>query len=188
MVRSDALENRARILAAAREALAEDGATSMNQVAQRAGVGAGTLYRHFPTREALLLAVYEVEVERIVAAVPSLLAALSPLEALRRWTLDLVAAMRAKHGLGDAIGSAAHHAVADRSQGPVLAALGRLLAAGQADGSIRPDVDPRDVLQFTGALWRAASGAEDPAPRMLALLLDGLAAGGAAHPDRDPRV
>ena len=83
MVRSDARENRARILAAAREAFAEDSTTSMNQVAQRAGVGAGTLYRNFPTREALVLAVYQDEVTRIVGTVPDLLAATPPLEALR---------------------------------------------------------------------------------------------------------
>ena len=79
MVRSDARENRERILAAAREAFAEDGATSMNQIAQRAGVGAGTLYRNFPTREALVLAVYQDEVERIIGTVPGLLAELPPL-------------------------------------------------------------------------------------------------------------
>ncbi|MFD0331841.1 TetR/AcrR family transcriptional regulator [Streptacidiphilus monticola] len=78
MVRSDARENRARILAAAREAFAEDGAASMNQIAQRAGVGAGTLYRNFPTREALVLAVYQDEVARITATVPDLLARLAP--------------------------------------------------------------------------------------------------------------
>ena len=90
MVRADARENRARILAAARQALAEDGGTSMNQIAQRAGVGPGTLYRNFPTREALVLAVYQLEVDQLIDSVPGLLAALPPLEALRRWTTDLV--------------------------------------------------------------------------------------------------
>ena len=65
MVRSDARENRARILEAARQAFAEDGATSMNQVAQRAGVGPGTLYRNYPTREALVLAVYQLDVDQL---------------------------------------------------------------------------------------------------------------------------
>src|SRR5262245_34136659 len=108
MVRSDARENRARILEAARAAFAEDGATSMNQVAQRAGVGPGTLYRNFPTREALVLAVYQDEVDRIVGTVPGLLATEPPLEALRLWTVELVEAMRRKHGLGDALGPSAH--------------------------------------------------------------------------------
>ncbi|MDH6493152.1 TetR/AcrR family transcriptional regulator [Streptomyces sp. SAI-127] len=174
MVRSDALENRARILAAAREALTADGNTSMNQIAQRAGVGAGTLYRNFPTREALVLAVYQDEVARIIGTVPDLLAGMSPLEALRHWTTDLVDAMRRKHGLGDALSPGAHQAISEQSYGPVIAAITDILDAGKKDGSIRADADPGDFLQLTAALWRAAAGPEDRAPRMLALILDGL--------------
>ena len=174
MVRSDARENRARILAAAREALTADGNTSMNQIAQRAGVGAGTLYRNFPTREALVLAVYQDEVARIIGTVPDLLAGMSPLEALRHWTTDLVDAMRRKHGLGDALSPGAHQAVSEQSYGPVIAAITEILDAGKKDGSIRADADPGDFLQLTAALWRAAAGPEDRAPRMLALILDGL--------------
>ncbi|TKK86136.1 TetR/AcrR family transcriptional regulator [Herbidospora galbida] len=176
MVRSDARENRMRILAAAREAFAEDGGTSMNQVAQRAGVGAGTLYRNFPTREALLLAVYQDEVDRILGTVPDLLAAHPPIEALRRWTTDLVEAMRRKHGLGDALSPGAHQAITERTYGPVVAAIAEILDAGKKDGSIRDDADPGDFLQLSGALWRAAPGPEDRSPRMLALILDGLRA------------
>ncbi|MFC8428230.1 TetR/AcrR family transcriptional regulator [Streptomyces sp. NPDC057253] len=174
MVRSDARENRARILAAAREAFSEDGAASMNQIAQRAGVGAGTLYRNFPTREALVLAVYQDEVARIIATVPVLLARHPPLEALRHWTTDLVEAMRKKHGLGDALSPGAHQAISEQTYGPVIAAITELLDAGKKDGSIRADADPGDFLQLTGALWRAPSAPEDRAPRMLALVLDGL--------------
>ncbi|MFI6426264.1 TetR/AcrR family transcriptional regulator [Promicromonospora sp. NPDC050880] len=176
MVRSDARENRARILAAAREAFAADGATSMNQVAQRAGVGAGTLYRNFPTREALVLAVYQDEVERIIGTVPDLLAELSPLEALRQWTTGLVEAMRKKHGLGDALSPDAHEAINEQTYGPVVAAIREMLDAGRGDGSIRPDADPADFLQLTAALWRATPGPGDRSPRMLALILDGLRA------------
>jgi AcrR family transcriptional regulator len=174
MVRADALETRSRILAAAREAFAEDGETSMNQVAQRAGVGAGTLYRNFPTREDLVLAVYREEVERLIATVAGLLVEFPPREALRRWTLDLVEAMRRKHGLGDALGTSAHKAMTDQSYGPVIAAITELLDAGKRDGSIRADADPGDFLQFTGALWRTAPGPDDRSPRMLDLLLDGI--------------
>ena len=176
VVRTDALENRSRILAAAREAFAEDGATSMNQVAQRAGVGAGTLYRNFPTREALVLAVYQHEVERIVGAVPDLLGRMPPIEALRHWTMDLVEAMRRKHGLGDALSAGAHQAITEQTYGPVVGAIAEFLYAGKRDGSIRQDADPADFLQLTGALWRAATGPEDRSPRMLALILDGLRA------------
>ena len=174
MVRSDARENRARILAAAREALAADGSTSMNQIAQRAGGGAGTLYRNFPTRESLVLAVYQDEVARIIGTVPDLLARMPPLEALRHWTIDLVEAMRRKHGLGDALSPGAHQAISEQNYGPVVAAITEFLDAGKKDGSIRTDADPGDFLQLTGALWRAASSPEDRAPRMLALILDGL--------------
>jgi AcrR family transcriptional regulator len=174
VVRSDARENRERILAAAREAFAEDGSTSMNQVAQCAGVGAGTLYRNFPTREALVLAVYQEEVERLIGAVPGLLEQLPPLEALRAWTMSLVEAMRRKHGLGDALSPGAHQAIAQQTYAPVVAAITRLLDAGKQDGAIREDADPEDFLQLTGALWRAATEPVDRAPRMLALILDGL--------------
>lgn len=174
MVRSDARENRVRILAAAREAFTEDGATSMNQVAQRAGVGAGTLYRNFPTREALVLAVYQDEVERITGAVPKLLAERAPLDALEHWTLDLVEAMRRKHGLGDALSPSAHQTITEQTYGPVIAAITELFDAGKKDGTIRDDADAGDFLQLTGALWRAASTPVDRAPRMLALILDGL--------------
>ena len=174
MVRSDARENRARILEAAREAFAEDGGTSMNQIAQRAGVGPGTLYRNYPTREALVLAVYQSEVEQLTGSVPGLLAALPPLEALRRWTTDLVGAMRRKHGLGDALSPGAHRSITEQTYGPVIAAITQLLDAGKRDGTIRADADPGDFLQLTGALWRAASGAEDRSQPMLGLILDGL--------------
>ncbi|GAA3435143.1 TetR/AcrR family transcriptional regulator [Kutzneria kofuensis] len=148
----------------------------MNQIAQRAGVGPGTLYRNFPTREALVLAIYQHEVDRLIESVPELLATLPPLEALRRWTVDLVAAMRQKHGLGDALSPGAHQAITEQTYGPVIAAITQLLDAGKHDGTIRDDADPRDFLQLTGALWRAASGPEDRSPSMLALILDGLSA------------
>ncbi|MEU5314341.1 hypothetical protein [Streptomyces sp. NPDC021562] len=82
--------------------------------------------------------------------------------------------MRRKHGLGDALGPGAHQAISEQSYGPVIAAITRLLDAGKKDGSIRPDADPGDFLQLTGALWRAPSSPEDGAHHMLALILDGL--------------
>jgi AcrR family transcriptional regulator len=174
MVRSDARENRARILEAARHLFAEDGATSMNQVAQRAGVGPGTLYRNYPTREALVLAVYQLDVDQLTGSAPGLLATLPPLEALRCWTTDLVSAMRRKHGLGDALSPGAYRSITEQTYGPVIAAITQLLDAGKRDGTIRADADPGDFLQLTGALWRAASGPEDRSQPMLGLILDGL--------------
>jgi AcrR family transcriptional regulator len=175
-VRIDARENRARILEAARQALAEDGGTSMNQIAQRAGVGPGTLYRNYPTREALVLAVYQLDIDQLIDSVSGLLATLPPLEALRRWTTDLVDAMRRKHGLGDALSPGAHRSITEQTYGPVIAAITQLLEAGQRDGTIRQDADPGDFLQLTGALWRAASEPQDRSQVMLGLILDGLSA------------
>jgi AcrR family transcriptional regulator len=174
MVRSDARENRARILETARQAFAERGDTSMNQIAQRAGVGPGTLYRNYPTREALVLAVYQHEVDQLIDSVPELLADLPPLEALRRWTTDLVSAMRKKHGLGDALSPSAHQSITEHTYGPVIGAITQLFDAGRHDGTIRADADPGDFLQLTGALWRAASGPQDRSQPMLGLILDGL--------------
>jgi AcrR family transcriptional regulator len=173
VVRSDARENRARILAAARDAFAADGDVSMNQIAQRAGVGPGTLYRNYPSREALVLAIYQEEVDELVGSVPGLLSTVPPVEALRRWTVELVGAMRRKHGLGDALSPDARRSATEQSYGPVLSAITRLLDAGKQDGTIRPDADPADFLQLTAALWRAAPDRSDP---MLALILDGLTA------------
>jgi len=176
MVRSDARINRTRILDTARKALAEDGTISLNQIAQRAAVGPGTLYRNFPTREALILALYREEVDHIIHAAPELLASLPPLEALRRWTNDLVKAMRMKHGLGEALSPSAHQAMTDENYGPVIDAITHLLDAGKRDGTIRTDADPVDFLQFTGALWRASTSPSDRAQPMLAIILDGLRA------------
>jgi AcrR family transcriptional regulator len=176
MVRSDARENRARILEAARQAFAESGDTSMNQIAQRARVGPGTLYRNFPTREALVLAIYQHEVNQLIDSVPELLATLPPLEALRCWTADLVSAMRKKHGLGDALSPGSHQSITEQTYGPVIAAITQLLDAGKRDDTIRADADPGDFLQLTGALWRAASGPKDRSQPMLDLILDGLSA------------
>ena len=119
---------------------------------------------------------YQDEVERLVGTVPALLADLSPLEALRRWTTDFVEAMRRKHRLGDALSPSAHQAVTAQTYDPVVAAIRQILAAGQRDGSIREDADPGDFLQLTAALWRATPGPHDRAPRMLALILGGLRA------------
>lgn len=173
MVRSDARENRDRILEVARRALAESGDTSLNQIAQQANVGPGTLYRHFPTRESLVLAVYQLEVDRLVNSAPELLAAMPPLDALRSWTTDLVGDMRIKHGLGDALSPGARQSVNEQTYGPVITAITQLLDAGKADGSIRADADAADYLMLTGALWRTAEGEGRP-QRMLGLILDGL--------------
>ena len=176
MVRSDARENRARILEAARQAFAEAGDTSLNQIAQRAGVGPGTLYRNFPTREALVLAVYQLDVDQLIGLRAGLLATLPPLEALRQ--LDHRPGQRHADEARPRrrLSPGAHQSVTEQTYGPVIAAITQLLDAGKRDGTIRADADPGDFLQLTGALWRAPEGEQDRSPRMLSLVLDGLRA------------
>lgn len=174
MVRVDARQNRERVLAVARRAFSESADVSMNQIAQLAGVGPGTLYRNFPNREALILAIYEDEVADLVGAVPGLLATHEPLDALRAWTIDLVAAMRKKHGLGDALSPNAHQAVAQQTYRPVLDAITRLFDAGKHNGTIRSLANPADYLMLTGSLWRAVDHPDAQPERMLDLILDGL--------------
>jgi AcrR family transcriptional regulator len=173
LVRSDARENRDKILEVARRALELDGDTSLNQIAQQAGVGPGTLYRHFPNREILVLAVYQLEVNQLVSSAPGLLRKLEPLEALHSWTTDLVGYMRIKHGLGDALSPGVQQTVNEQTYGPVISAITLMLDAGKTDGSIRADADPADYLLLTGALWRATESDGRP-QRMLGLILDGL--------------
>jgi len=171
-LRADAQRNRDRLLEVAVRAFSTEGPeVTLEAVAKEAGVGIGTLYRHFPTREALVLAVYRSEVDRLLGQVDPLLEAHPPLEALRAWILDLVEAMRRKHGLGDALSPAAHDAVAQETYDPVVEAFTRLLDAGKAAGMLRDDADPRDLVQFTSALWRAAPERTEP---MVDLLIDGL--------------
>jgi AcrR family transcriptional regulator len=105
--RSDAQRNRDQILQVAHDAFAESGTTSLNEIAKRAGVGPGTLYRHFPTREALILAVYRRDMQRLVDSVPDVLAIQPPLDAFRSWFHTLTEYVRVKHGLGEALHSAA---------------------------------------------------------------------------------
>ena len=102
--RTDAARNRERILEVAKEAFFTSGAnTSLDEVARQAGVGAGTLYRHFPTRDALLEAVYHTEVAKLAAAEQELSAKLPPVEALRAWMLLFVDYIAAKHIIAPAL-------------------------------------------------------------------------------------
>jgi AcrR family transcriptional regulator len=180
--RSDAQHNRARILEAARDALTADGDASLNSIAKKAGVGAGTLYRHFPNRESLVLAVYRAEVQRLVDWAPELLEHEPPLTALRRWSERLAAYIRIKRGLGDALTAASHDAVTSETYGPVIGAITLILRAGEKDGTIRPGLDPDDVLLMMGCLWRVPPGpdGQKQASRLLDLLIDGFSTGATA--------
>src|SRR6201991_4615471 len=109
--RSDALKNREAILQVAHEVFAESGDASLNSIAKRAEIGPGTLYRHFPTRETLVLAVYRAELEDLVERAAELLRREPPLTALRMYFERLAGYIRIKRGLGDALSAANHDAI-----------------------------------------------------------------------------
>jgi len=174
--RSDAQQNREHILRIAHEAFAEDGAVSLNFIAKRAGIGAGTLYRHFPTREALILAVYRHDVQRLVDSVSDVLAENAPLQAFRVWFHTLADYVRLKHGLGEALHSAAVQDAISETYKPVVTAVGQLIDACVADGSMRSNLDPDDVLLLMGFMWRVDAGVDGKkqAARIMEVVIDGL--------------
>jgi AcrR family transcriptional regulator len=175
-LRSDAQQNREHILRIAHGAFAEDGAVSLNSIAKRAGIGAGTLYRHFPTREALILAVYRHDVQRLVDSVSDVLAKNAPLQAFRVWFHTLADYVRLKHGLGEALRSAAIQDAISETYKPVVTAVGQLIDACVADGSMRSGLDPDDVLLLMGFMWRVDAGADGKkqAARIMEVVIEGL--------------
>jgi AcrR family transcriptional regulator len=174
--RADAQRNRARILEVAFTAFAADPGVSLNAIAKTAGVGPGTLYRHFPTREALLLAVYQQEIESLGTSVERLLDTQAPLDAFRTWARKLAELVRIKHGLGEALATPSAQAVIDATYDPVTSAIRRLLDAAAANGDIGPGVDAADVLLLLSALWRVPSGEQGlvQADRILDMIVASL--------------
>jgi AcrR family transcriptional regulator len=179
-MRSNARRNRERILEVALEALAADAGASINSIAKEAGVGIATLYRHFPTREALVLEVYRLDVRQVADAAERLLAEKPPLEAFEAWALRLSKYAMTKHGLGDALSEAArgHAAKMDDHEAyvPVIGALGLLLRACEDAGVVRPGIDPDDVLLAMTGLFRMnpRSRWQPQAKRLIDLLVRGL--------------
>jgi AcrR family transcriptional regulator len=154
--RADTRRNNERILVAAAASLAGSGGISFNAIAKAAGVGVGTVYRHFPTQEALVLAVYRREVQHMVEVVPTLLREKSPQEAFRVWTTDHLARyMMTKRGLVDALSSAtsSHEDVARKAYEAMAGAVATLLAANVEAGTVRPDLDPQTVLRGLAGLF-----------------------------------
>jgi AcrR family transcriptional regulator len=175
--RADATQNRKRIVEAARAALAESEDVRLNAIAKRAGVGQGTLYRHFPAREDLLAEVYRQDVDDLAAAAHLFLAEHEPVEALDRWFDRLAGYARIKRGVLAAIEASAGRDLAAESHGRISEAVMELLDAGKAAGTIRADVDARDVLLLIGYLTRLDDA--DWAPRarhLLEIVRDGLRA------------
>jgi len=148
--RVDAIRNRERVLEAAKAVFSQGGpVASLEAVAKHAGVGIGTLYRHFPTREALYEAVYRREVDQLVELAKHLEAKTAPVEALRRWLRAGVEFMATKKGMAAALAMAAHGSseLVAYSLDRLSSAAGGLLQRAAAAGDIRADIDPEDLLR-----------------------------------------
>lgn len=183
-MRADARRNRELLLTAALAAFTEHGAddVSLEEIARRAGVGIGTLYRHFPTRQELLEAVYRDQVEALCTLSAELLGAPSPAEALATWLRAMIAFSTAKRTLVSSL-----LATMDKTSDLFSAcstvirqAVESLLVRAQEAGEIRRDVNATDIMRLSHAITVAterASGHPDQAERLLGLMLDGLRAG-----------
>ncbi|WP_369248808.1 TetR/AcrR family transcriptional regulator [Streptomyces sp. R41] len=179
-MRADARRNYERLLAEARSAFAEHGTgASLEDVARRAGVGIGTLYRHFPNRHALMSAVFEDAVGELLARSRELLDAPQPCAALVDWLRDIITHASEYRGLSRALMSASRDDGSDlaRCSGPMREAGSALLLRAQKAGAVRPDVSIGDLLQLTNAIALAAEETPDEpelADRLLTLTLRGL--------------
>ena len=175
--RSDAARNRAAIIEAARELITEPGELKLSAVAKRAGLGQGTLYRHFATREELVRALYDREIDELVALAYTLVAEHPPREALKLWFAQLAGYARVKFGVIAAVEASVWQDIGAQTMGKLGTALDALLAAGRAAGALRGDVDSRDVILLS---WFLAHVEDDEwaqrTPRLLDVLLDGLVA------------
>ncbi|WP_369197751.1 TetR/AcrR family transcriptional regulator [Streptomyces djakartensis] len=180
-MRADARRNRERLLQVAVEAFAEHGENaSLDDIAKRAGVGSGTLYRHFPTRQALLEAVYLDRIEAIAARADALAAALAPGEALTEWLYEVGAGLIRMRGLRTLLGPAVTggaSAVATACGDSVRGAARRLVRAAQEEGTLRQDLAPEDVLRLAHGVATASELADGECGHMrryLTLLTEGL--------------
>jgi AcrR family transcriptional regulator len=152
--RADAAINREAILTAALVALTESADASLNAIAKRAGVANATVYRHFPTRDSLILAVYRQEVDQVVEAADLLLAESTPAAALREWVDRLAQYAMTKHGLAGALRAATRSdPLFTVTYDAIVGALGRLLAAAQDAGQIRRGLDAHVVILALAGIW-----------------------------------
>ena len=176
--RADAQRNRERILKVAKLAFTRTGADiSLDDVARQSGVGAGTLYRHFPTRGALLEAVYRSEVARLAAAQQDFSRTMAPVEALRAWMLLFVDYIAAKQiiapALNTLIGGASK--LFESSTTQITSAIHSLVERAIASGDIRPDLDPLDLLRALVGVSHVSSVPDWPASakRLVQILIAG---------------
>jgi AcrR family transcriptional regulator len=176
--RTDAQRNRERILEAAKEAFTRFGAlASLDDIAKQACVGAGTLYRHFPTRDALIEAVYRSEVEKLAAAERKFAETMPPVEALRAWMLLFVDHIAAKQIIAPALNSivGGPSKLYESSRGPIQGAIDALVRRAIKSGDIRKDLDPFDLLRALIGVSHVASGPgwQQSARRLVDILITG---------------
>jgi AcrR family transcriptional regulator len=177
--RADAQRNVERLIAAAREAFSTDGPNaSLDEIARSAGVGPGTLYRHFPTRLALFEAVYRDSVERLCADGERLAETEPPAQALVAWLQGFVTVVSQKRGLAAALTEEGRTSeLFAQCHAMINATGGELLDRAKAAGAVRSDVELGDLLKMTKAFAQAAeTSPEGPvlAERLLSLSMDGL--------------
>jgi AcrR family transcriptional regulator len=177
--RADAMRNRERLLAAAKEVFSTGGADkSLESVARRAGVGIGTLYRHFPTREALFEAVYRREVEQLTELAERLFVEEPPVEALRHWLRSNVEFIATKKGMAEALAVAAAGSSELKafSFEHLSRALGKLLARAADSGEIRGDITPEDLLRTVVGmcLIHDGPGWQEGVLRLVDVFVEGL--------------
>jgi AcrR family transcriptional regulator len=178
-LRADAQRNREALLSAAAELFARSGTSvPLEDVAAHAGVGIATLYRNFPTRDALVEAAYRSEVAHISQAAVELLEAHEPDVALELWMERYVDYVAAKRGMGDALRAiieSGNDIYAD-TRGELQGVFAMLLQAGVEAGTLRADVDAEDVFRATGSVFLLPQedGWREQAARLLKLILDGL--------------
>ena len=177
--RADAVRNRERVLEAAKAVFSQGGPeASLEAVARRAGVGIGTLYRHFPTREALYEAVYRREVEQLVDLAQNLKAEPAPVEALRRWMRSNVEFIATKKGMAAALALTAHGSsdLAAYSLDRLTRALNDLLQRAATAGEIRPDISAEDLLRtLVGICYtQDRPGWQANVLRLVDVFIDGL--------------
>jgi len=177
--RADAVRNRERVLKAAKAVFSAGGPeASLEAVAKRAGVGIGTLYRHFPTREALFEAVYRREVQQLGDLAEQLKSEAAPVEALRRWLRSNVEFVATKKGMSAALALAVHGSselyayTFDRLTKAVGALLDRAVAAGE----IRADISAEDVLRALAGMcyMHDQPGWQESVLRLVDVFVDGL--------------
>jgi len=174
--RADARRNQERLLEAAREVFAEGGeTTTLEEIARRAGVGIGTLYRHFPSRQALLEELYVTELDEICRSA-SELADADPWDALREWFKRMIGYLTTKRALNEELSNYLDPdaPLFRQCRGALYAAGEPLLARAQEAGVVRADVEFPDVLQIVVGITKIPAADPGQVQRVLGVALDGL--------------